>query len=411
MGTRLFCAAVVTALVCGCGGDDQVQTDEEAAGGSAGAGTGGAATGGAGGKKTDAGTGGSSVGGSGGSGVGGASANTGGTVVPGDAGPYAPGKWVNATGNLANMSTVCGNLYRVWSGPGTAKTIAGVARIGIYGTTDGGATWDLQGGSTTPMHDHNDVTFDPSNPDIYWVAGMHTGPGIYKTTDGGASFATIGGIGNIDSLGVDFTDPQRQTMIAGPHEQHIVYKSTDGGASFDDITSSFPADGGTTYAPIVLDATHYVMGTTTGVYYSADGGASWTKKTSEAVGSSALKTSWGSLFYTALTGKVIKGSADGATWQTRPLAGLVNYGVVVEVKGNRIAAIARNGNANAVFMSADEGATWSVVADKIPAPNGWSPTSSILAYNAVRSAFFVSSWDCTSSVHPDAIWRYDVEIP
>jgi hypothetical protein len=406
-------AVVLPGLLYGCSGDDETQSDALGAEGGPGGAAGAAAVGGAGGKRTDGGSGGAGVGGAagraGGGGVGGS--NTGGAAGAGDGGPYTPGIWVNATGNLANMTTVCGNLYRVWAGPGSAKTLAGVARVGLYATTDGGTTWDLQGGATTPTHDHNDVCFDPANPDAYWVAGMHTGPGVYKTTDGGASFATIGGISNIDSVSVDFTDPQRQTMIAGPHEQHIVYKSTDGGASFDDITSSFPADGGTTYAPIVVDATHYVMGTTSGVYYTADGGASWTKKTSEPVGSSGLKTSWGSLFYTSLSGKVISGSADGATWQTRPVSGLLTYGVVVEVKGNRIAVIAKNGSANAVFISADEGATWTVIADKIPSPSGWSPSSSILAYSAARGAFFVSSWDCASVVHPDAIWRYDVVLP
>jgi photosystem II stability/assembly factor-like uncharacterized protein len=414
MRSNICWAVALTGLLCGCSSDAETQSDGEGAGGGPAGAAGGSAVGGAGGGRTDGGSGGAGVGGAagraGGGGVGGS--NTGGAAGAGDGGPYTPGVWVNATGNLANMTSVCGNLYRVWAGPGSAKTLAGVARIGLYATTDGGATWDLQGGATTPVHDHNDICFDPTNPDVYWVAGMHTGPGIYKTTDGGASFATIGGINNIDSVSVDFTDPQRQIMIAGPHEQHIVYKSTDGGASFSDITSSFPQNSETTLAPIVIDATRYVMGTTGGVYYTSDGGTSWTQKSSVGAASSGLKTSWGPLFFTAQGGgKVLKGSADGATWQSLPLANAIAYGVVVEVTGKRIAALAKNGNLNAVFMSADEGATWTVIADKIPAPNGWSPTSSILAYNAVRGAFFVSSWDCASAVHPDAIWRYDVVLP
>jgi photosystem II stability/assembly factor-like uncharacterized protein len=324
---------------------------------------------------------------------------------------------VNATGNLANLSSVCGNSYRVWSVPETDMVLAAISRVGIYATRDGGTTWALLGGASSPNNDQNGILFDPEDSRVFWVAGMHTGPGVFKTVDGGTSFTTLGGITNIDDISVDFTDPLRKTIIAGAHEQHLLYKSTNGGASFTNITSSFPAGPSFTLAPIVIDANTYIMGTayysadpSVGVFRTTDGGATWTRLSTVSVGSSGLKTSWGTLFFGSRSGgSILRGSADGSTWTTLPLAGNQAYSVVVELPGNRIATTTKNGNVSRVVVSEDDGNTWQTIADDVPSPVGWSPSvGPYLAYNAVRDAFFVSYWDCGTRVRPDAIWRYDL---
>jgi hypothetical protein len=412
------CIALTLAVaLIGCTSSTDAQPDDEDVGGgatnAADAAPLGHAAGADGGRTT--GTGGRSA-----VGTGGASGNgAGGTGNPGTGGQYPTGSWVNATGNLANVSTVCGNSYRVWGVPHADKMLAGISRVGVYATTDGGAIWTLQGGSASPNNDQNDVTFDPEHPDVYWVAGMHVNAGVWKTTDGGTSFTPMGDIGNIDGVSVDFTDARRQTIVAGTHEQHVIYKSTDGGASYEDITASFPPGRGITTAPIVIDANTYVMGTVyyssdpnEGVFRTSDGGASWSQVRTVGVGGVGLKTSWGPLFYgTRAGGNVLKGSADGSTWATLPVKGGRGYSIVIELPGKRIATTARNGNVNSIVMSGDEGATWTTIADKIPAPSWWNPfVGPYLAYDEVRGAFFVSYSDCGTVVHSDAIWRYDVMI-
>jgi hypothetical protein len=352
-------------------------------------------------------------------GSGGAAGNAG-PIVTSDGGHpsnWMPGTWVNATGNLANLHAVCGNSYRVWGVPQQDQVLAAISRQAVYATNDGGQTWSIQGGSTSPNDDQNGVIFDPTNAGTYWIAGMHVGPGVFKTTDGGKTFKSLGSISNIDDVSVDFGDPQRQTLIAGAHEQHALYKSTNGGTTFADITSTFPAGRAFASAPIVIDAKTYVMGTAyysadpnAGVFRTTDGGASWSQMLNVSVGGSGLKTSWGTLYYgTRDGGAVLKGSADGSSWQKVPVASGQSFSIVIELPGKRLATTARSGNVSTIVVSADDGATWTVMVNKVAAPNGWMPSlGPYLAYDSVRGAFFVSYWDCGNVVHTDAIWRYDV---
>jgi len=329
---------------------------------------------------------------------------------------YPAGTWVNVTNNLTGTSTVCGNTYRIWAVPHQDKVLASVERIGLYATTDGGATWALQGGSTSPLTDFNGICFDPDHGDTYWVAGMHAGPGVSKTTDGGKTFATLGKIAGIDNIDADFTDPARKVMVAGVHERHQLYKTTDSGTSFTDVTSSFPAGDSFTVAPLVIDANTYVMGTSggsagsQGVFITTNGGSSWMQVSNVAVSGSGLKTSWGSLFYGSVSGgKVLRGSADGATWTTLSLPGALPYAIVVELPGRRTATTVKVNNVTAVTMSEDEGKTWIKIADKAPWPS-WAQVGPYLTYDDVRGAFFIAYWDCGTTVRSDAVWRYDVMI-
>jgi hypothetical protein len=244
-------------------------------------------------------------------------------------------------------------------------------------------------------------------------------PGLFKTSDGGASFEVLGSIKNIDDVSVDFTDPDRKTILAGAHEQHLLYRSTDGGVSFSDISAAFPSGSAFTFAPIVVDGSVHLMGTSfftadasEGVYRTGDGGASWKQVSTVSIGSSGLKTSWGSLFYMPKAGgSVLKGSADGATWTAVPVSGVKGYANVIELPGNRIATVASNGGVNSIIMSGDDGETWMTIADNLPAPTWWNAgIGPFIAYNSVRGAFFASYYDCGETVHSDSIWRYDTMI-
>jgi hypothetical protein len=406
--------AVLIVWLVACSSPSDPESQGAGAGGMSG--SGGAPSGGdaatAGSGATSAGAGGSA----GSTATGGAAGGSAGTVGSGTGGAeYMPGSWVNVTANLADMTTPCGNTYRIWSHPTEDKVIVGLVRVGLYASTDGGTSWVLEGGATSPNHDHNNLRFDPEHAEVYWAAGMHANPGVFKTTDDGSSFAALGSVSNIDDVSVDFTDPDRKTLLAGAHEQHVLYKSTDGGASFADITSVFPAGSAFTNGPLVVDANILLMGTafysadaSEGVFRSSDGGTSWTQVSTSAVIGNGLKTSWGTLFYGAAAGgKVLKGSADGATWTAVPVPGA--SGIVIELPGNRIATLVKNGNVSSIGMSVDDGATWTTAADNVPALS-WQYSGSYLTYDAVRGAFFVSFWDCGTTVHGDSLWRYDTEL-
>src|SRR5947199_2161466 len=80
-------------------------------------------------------------------------------------------QWVNVTGNLAGMPSECGNLCLLSVVPGQDRIIAGIAKRGLWQTTDGGASWTQLGqgaGSDIIVNRPSRILYDPRNPDTFW---------------------------------------------------------------------------------------------------------------------------------------------------------------------------------------------------------------------------------------------------
>src|SRR6185369_11119165 len=91
-----------------------------------------------------------------------------------------PAAWANATGNLAGMSSECGNLGLVSANPCSDMVIAGVARAGLWGTEDGGKTWVKLGagaGSAVITNRISAIVYDPAAPGTFWESGIYNGGG------------------------------------------------------------------------------------------------------------------------------------------------------------------------------------------------------------------------------------------
>src|SRR5437868_3396524 len=153
------------------------------------------------------------------------------------------------------MAAQCGNLTMVEAVPGSNTVIAGVADKGLWATNDNGGSWTLLGTgapSTSVANRPNWLSFDPNGPSTYWEAGIYEGNGVYKTTDNGNTFQALNVHSN-DYVSVDFTDPQRKTLVAGGHEStKSVWKSTDSGATWTNIGLNLPTGFGDTTDPIVI---------------------------------------------------------------------------------------------------------------------------------------------------------------
>ena len=185
------------------------------------------------------------------------------------------------------------------------------AQYGVYGSTDGGATWTLLKGTTDEFHGATDVVIDPQHANVLFASFW--GDAIYKSTDGGHTWATaMNGLpaGNFLGSGTRFplgiSDPagaSAPTLYTGfdyvdnGNVRHVsrVYKSTDGGTSWSATAtgsgSNTVLDYCTTqcsYDNVVKpDPTNpnvvYVLGSygynfsppSGGVYRSTDGGATW----------------------------------------------------------------------------------------------------------------------------------------
>src|SRR6476660_3636862 len=100
----------------------------------------------------------------------------------------ADAQWVNVTGNLAGMPSECGNLCLLSPVPGQDRIIAGIAKRGLWQTTDGGATWTALGqgaGSDAIVNRPSRIVYDPTDARTFWESGIYNSFGIYKTSDNG----------------------------------------------------------------------------------------------------------------------------------------------------------------------------------------------------------------------------------
>jgi photosystem II stability/assembly factor-like uncharacterized protein len=100
----------------------------------------------------------------------------------------------------------------------------GTALVGVYRSTDGGATWELR--STSPnFYSHQgwyDQTLDahPTNPDVVYAGGVH----LYKSLDGAASWTQISNTTFGNEVHVD-----QHGWAFDPTDPEIVYVACDGG--------------------------------------------------------------------------------------------------------------------------------------------------------------------------------------
>src|SRR3954464_14735749 len=254
--------ALLVVLTWGCGSGDDKSPDSSSAGkagtgpsssgsgnsgGNSNAASGSANASGAGGSSTNAagnGTGGSAVTDpQAGASDGGTSSSGGAPPMPDPVGTTPEAKWVNVTGTLAGMASECGNLGRVDADPFADLLIVGVAKKGLFGSTDGGASWKPLGTTGDMITNRiSSIAYDPTAPMTFWESGIYNGAGVYKTTDNGASFVQVGSVTHSDSVSVDFSDPARMLLVAGSHEQsQKLFRSLDGGANWTDIGKGLPA--------------------------------------------------------------------------------------------------------------------------------------------------------------------------
>jgi len=314
--------------------------------------------------------------------------------------------WVNVTGNLAHKLSECGNLTVVSAAPGSDRLLAGVALRGLWASEVDG-TWTQIGvgpGSERIVHRSTQILYDPDNPKVFWVSGIYNTVGVYQTSDGGETFRKLGTVTHNDSVSVDFSDPERKTLLAGSHERgHTINKSSDGGQTWENIGAALPAAAGWTTHPFVVDAATYLVNTfgqgpvgAAGIYRSDDAGLSWQRVSAVGPSSGLLKASTGVLYW-AGGGRMLRSSNQGQTW-TAVGSGLLSVRPV-ELPDKRLAAVGET----TLVISPDGGNTWTPVGGRLPyAPDGFM-------YSPQRKAFYVWRGDCTDQVPRDAVMKLEFD--
>jgi len=109
---------------------------------------------------------------------------------------------------------------------------------GIFKSTDGGQTWQLQGNSANLVPGFvSEIIIHPQNPSVIWAA---TSSGILKSTDGGNSWRNVLG-GYFRSMQIHPTNPNILYATDNTWGYNAFYRSTDGGNTWTQITSGLPA--------------------------------------------------------------------------------------------------------------------------------------------------------------------------
>jgi photosystem II stability/assembly factor-like uncharacterized protein len=348
----------------------------------------------------------------GGTGNGGSSSGGSSGVIPGDEDKAKP--WVAVTSNLEGMESECGNLGYVSVKPDEDAVIAAVARRGLFVSRDGDPEWVPMGeaeGSEALDNRTSQLTYDPDEPSVFWQSGAY-GPCTYRTDDNGDSFQHLGDVMHCDSISVDFTDPERKTLLAGGHEGHDLFKSSDAGETWENIVSALPEDSGNTGFTTILDTQTYLVaswrGETAGVYRTTDGGDNWSQVWEGGVRSRPLLASDSSIYW-------VLSNEDGNQGLIRSEDGGESFAKVegsdgilsvetalVELPDQRLVTV----GFTHLVISDDGGKTWREIGKTLPF-TPWGVT-----YSPVRKLFYVWHFDCVEGSNPvsaDAIMSLEFD--
>ena len=329
-------------------------------------------------------------------------------AAPDAVAPTPPASWLPVTGNLAGLSSDCGNMDGVYPDPTSDMLIAGVAKQGLWASTDGAASWHKLGTSgDTIVNRASAIVFDPAHPATFWESGIY-GPGVFVTTDNGATFRGYGAASHNDSVAIDFTDPQRRTMLAGGHEKsNTLLLSTDAGQSWTNLYAKVPAGLGFCTTTAVIDAKTFLVGCAASwsgaagaILRSTDGGGSFQQVSPKGVVGQPLRASDGAIHWAVEGGGIVTSTNGGATWTPTAAANEAGTLPPLELPDGRI--VSSQGKS---LVVSDKGASWTTIAGAT-IPGSYAPTG--LSYSPYRNAFFIWYFTCSGAndVPADAILRF-----
>jgi len=348
----------------------------------------------------------------GGSDAGGGAASGGSSPILSD--PPPAGEWKNVTPDLSKTMETCGPLFALSSKPSEDLIIAGVTNNGLWATSDGGSTWVVLGkgkNSDAVVQGTNAIIYDPTDPNVFWVAGIR-GPGAFRTDDDGLNFKHLGDSFSADYISVDFSDSKRKTLLLSGHEMQVLRRSTDGGDTWTDISAAIPAGVKVCSYPFILDSKNFLLGCGGGsdmgrsaILRSSDAGKSWVTVYDNSGTTAPLLASNGDIYWAQeLAGGLARSDDQGQTFSKVVPAGTLLTVSPVELPDGRIASVTGQN----IVVSADQGKTWKRASGKLPyTPNGFT-------YSPYQRAFFIWYFTCSSTGKPmpgptDGIMRFDFD--
>jgi hypothetical protein len=202
----------------------------------------------------------------------------------------------------------------------THPTTTGTAMVanvmGLWRTTDHGATFANANAGVTVTNTPTALAYAPSLPSIVYAG--YNGAGVWKSTDGGLNWAATGMTGNsVNAIGVDPVNAN--LVIAGINGTGTacIQRSINGGSSFAASGTGLNCTSQVVGVVYVNSTTVYALEVNNGVWRSTDGGINWSAYSSGFPAGSAntLRADTGGNVY-AINGAngVYRLSAGGSTW-------------------------------------------------------------------------------------------------
>jgi photosystem II stability/assembly factor-like uncharacterized protein len=252
----------------------------------------------------------------------------------------------------------------------TALAVARSARRTVYAGTDSGMVFRSSDAGASWARTTTDpvatairgLAVDPRDPRKVWAAvyAFSSGQsGLLVSGDGGATWTPGDGLQDVgvEEVAVDPADPS--TGFAASNQGLAV--SRDGGASWRPV-AGFPSGVGLAAVRFGPDGTLWAASTFSGVFASADHGATWTRKY-DAGGAfltafAVHPTLAGSAVAVFAAPRLVATSDGGATWTPRGAPPDVTWSLAFSPDGSTLYAATNSGLAR----SSDGGRTWSEVA-------------------------------------------------
>jgi PKD repeat protein len=174
-----------------------------------------------------------------------------------------------------------GNIMYLATGDGEAQD---TYSIGVYKSTDQGATWAITGLSwaVTNGRSISRLLINPVNPNTIHAA---TSNGVYRTLNAGTTWTQIASTAGLNCKDIEYR-PSDTTIVYMTTTTRF-YKSTNGGTSYTNITAGLPASTAVSRLAIGVSAANntyvYVLAANTaygyqGLYRSTDNGTTFTTR-------------------------------------------------------------------------------------------------------------------------------------
>ncbi len=266
---------------------------------------------------------------------------------------------------------------------------------GVLVSTDGGASW-MPAGLTFVLS----IWIDPSRPDTVYASSSSTSPrGFYRTVDGGSNWTRL----NFPISGFDvaaFTVDPDGTIFIGS-SAGVIFLSRDGGDSWTAASPSPPSF--SSPRSLLVDPTTpttLYASTISGLFRSADSGASWELRGGGSPSSLGIDPTNPAVLYAGAQGGVWKTVDAGRTWKPlgvgAPFAAASTV-IALAIDPQSPTTVYSGTGSQGLFRSGDGGAGWARSDEGLPGPLVVSlavdPVSPAVVYAGTLSGIVYRSLD------------------